>query len=311
MSNYSYLLPEFEAFKDSISTLTDKGGELLKETVNTEEDFSAFKIEELQWEEDGQKLLSEAFAHEKNSFLYEFINTRAEHEFHLTQIGSQRPLVNRVKKIKDTIQKRIEYLYHNVRIIEYCDRIQQGDKFDINSRRNYKMTQKLDLLLDRLYKLNDGGYYPIEMLLEGNGITLNNSTESREILQMLEDNDYIHSLGGLGMEPMARITTRGSMYVEEKSTPYSNNYDDISSEKKDIESRVDEIIEHLEKMGLGQEILFEELQELKELYGKLSKRNWGQIVKGKLVDLALAKLIENDTVSYIYEKLTGHDLRLP
>ena len=78
-----------------------------------------------------------------------------------------------------------------------------------------------------------------------------------------------------------------------------------------MDERVDEILENLKKLGYGQEIIFDEIQELKELYGKLNKKNWGQVVKGKLVDLALAKLVENDTISYIYEKLTNHTLRLP
>ncbi|RXM39633.1 hypothetical protein BOQ62_10700 [Chryseobacterium sp. CH21] len=101
------------------------------------------------------------------------------------------------------------------------------------------------------------------------------------------------------------------MYVEEKREATTENYDNISSNQQEINEKINEVLEHLKKLGYGQEIIFEEIEELKSLHTKLSKKNWGQVLKGKLLDLALSKLVENDTISYVYEHLTNNHLRLP
>jgi len=150
----------------------------------------------------------------------------------------------------------------------------------------------------------------LSCFLEGNGIKLRSSNESRELAGILHDDEYIDTLGGLGAEVMARITSKGAMYVEEMGIPHKESYEDIAYDEMEMRDRVDEVLERLNTMGLGQEILFNELQELKEMYGKLNKKNWGQLLKGKLVDLALGKVVENDTIKFVYEQLTGHELKL-
>ncbi|MNR30924.1 hypothetical protein D3C85_1484020 [compost metagenome] len=58
-------------------------------------------------------------------------------------------------------------------------------------------------------------------------------------------------------------------------------------------------------------MLFDEMQDMKQLYTKLNKKDFGQLVKGKLIDLVIGKMVENDTISYVYESLTHHKLQLP
>ena len=64
------------------------------------------------------------------------------------------------------------------------------------------------------------------------------------------------------------------------------------------------------KQGFGQEILFNELQELKDLYPKLNKKNWGQILKGKLVDLGISQIINQEMAEMIFKGLTEQVLHL-
>ncbi|MNR37266.1 hypothetical protein D3C85_1552710 [compost metagenome] len=109
----------------------------------------------------------------------------------------------------------------------------------------------------------------------------------------------------------ASITISGKIYVEEKRKTYVEDYNSIDDSSTAINASIDEILSKLATLGYGQEIIFNEIEELKELYTKMSKKTFGQVVKGKLVDLALAKLVENDTLEYIFEKLTHHHLRLP
>jgi predicted nuclease with TOPRIM domain len=75
------------------------------------------------------------------------------------------------------------------------------------------------------------------------------------------------------------------MLVEKNRKPIRENYEDIRQTTEEMEKKINEIIERLTVLGYGQEIIFDELQELKDLYTKLSKKTWGQLLKGKLIDL--------------------------
>lgn len=88
------------------------------------------------------------------------------------------------------------------------------------------------------------------------------------------------------------------------------DYNQITESQNEINNKIDEIIAILEKQNFGQEILFNELQELKELYPKLSKKNWGQILKGKLIDLGFAQIINQEIAEKIFTELTNQVLRL-
>ncbi|MCD8416143.1 hypothetical protein LNI90_11875 [Tenacibaculum dicentrarchi] len=88
------------------------------------------------------------------------------------------------------------------------------------------------------------------------------------------------------------------------------NYDAINQSQEKLNSKIEEIIELLTKQGFGQEILFNELQELKELYPKLNKKNWGQVLKGKLIDLGIAQVINQEVAETIFKGLTEQFLRL-
>ena len=88
------------------------------------------------------------------------------------------------------------------------------------------------------------------------------------------------------------------------------NYDAINQSQEKLNSKIEEIIELLTKQGFGQEILFNELQELKELYPKLNKKNWGQVLKGKLIDLGIAQVINQEVAESIFKGLTEQVLRL-
>jgi hypothetical protein len=88
------------------------------------------------------------------------------------------------------------------------------------------------------------------------------------------------------------------------------DYDKITESQIELNKKIDEIIATLNKQNFGQEILFNELQELKELYPKLSKKNWGQILKGKLIDLRFAQVINQEIAENIFTELTNQVLRL-
>ena len=77
-----------------------------------------------------------------------------------------------------------------------------------------------------------------------------------------------------------------------------------------MNEKIDFIIEKLTELGYGQNIIFDEFDELRNLYSKLPKKTWKQVLKGKLMDLALNKLISKETVVYVYKTLTDEILKL-
>jgi hypothetical protein len=108
----------------------------------------------------------------------------------------------------------------------------------------------------------------------------------------------------------AKLTIQGRKYVESRLRKVVVDYNTINASQNELNKKVDEIIAGLKKQGLGQEILFDELQELKELYSKLDKKNWGQVLKGKLIDLGLAEVINREIMGDIFKELTNQILLL-
>ncbi len=274
--------------------------------VLTEQDFLQSKndIEELI--KNCRNFLKESFEEDKfqlaESFYYAGRNSY--------QIPGQKKDWRQLnKELFAGLLERVNTLKYFKRILSVSDAIIKPEIVALTNRNNYTTEQTLELILQKLYDLYDTNYHSIPMILEGNGIKLERHYEDRELGKILEDNGYVKLTHT--RETLAQLTLSGKMYIEEKRKTYKESYEDLDKSQDDMNERVDEILEKLKKLGYGQEIIFDEIQELKELYGKLNKKNWGQVVKGKLVDLALAKLVENDTISYIYEKLTNHTLRLP
>jgi hypothetical protein len=76
-----------------------------------------------------------------------------------------------------------------------------------------------------------------------------------------------------------------------------------SEQESKLHNKLNEIIDQLTKQGYGQEIIFEEIESLKNHFN-LGKKNWFQLLKGKVVDLTFEGIIEKTVVAGIYENLS-------
>lgn len=65
------------------------------------------------------------------------------------------------------------------------------------------------------------------------------------------------------------------------------------------------------KLGVGQEVVFNEVHDLKKLIKKLNKKNWSETIKGKFIDLAINNVISFDTAKDIIETITGDKIKFP
>lgn len=98
-----------------------------------------------------------------------------------------------------------------------------------------------------------------------------------------------------------------SSFSNVSTESYRNDSDFSLKELIDLNDRIDKVLSELEKLGMGQEILFEEIESLKEKGKKVSKKDLGLILIGQLVSFGSGKL-DNDTIKYVFENVTGLDL---
>src|SRR5690606_49208 len=75
----------------------------------------------------------------------------------------------------------------------------------------------------------------------------------------------------------------------------------------ELHSKIDDVLERLEKLGLGQEIIFEEIESLKTKSKKISKKDLKLILIGQLVSFG-SGVIDTETASQIFEQLTDVQL---
>lgn len=306
-----YLTIPFSEFKKKVGDLLAKADSLLSKRIDDTEQLTSFEEEISNWDSSTLELLKTSFNEVNNSYAHDFKYANSN-KYIIPGNGNsfQQPIHKIVDEKKNDLRQKSLQLYGALQMVKISDKVLFPNREDLKLRQNYTINEKLELVLEKLYDVYDDNYYPIQEILVKNGVYLKRSSEERELSKILEDNGYIEILGGLGGY-LARLTSRGAMYVEENRKPIKEDYSSINQTSEELNAKIDEIIETLKMQGLGQEILFDELQELKDLYTKLNKKNWGQVLKGKLFDIGLAKLVENDTLKFIYENLTDNELLLP
>lgn len=304
------LLIKWEEFSKQIDDFsTDAKAILDKEnSIKSEQEFEQVKTELNNLNTRCYNYLKTSFDLERNFIALAFFQAKKV-RYNLGMGNQQKDYSQLKKELFEDLVEKYQTLAYYQRILSISDAYTKPDLVNLTNRNDFTTHETLELILDKLYDLYDNGFHPIPLILEGNGISLKRLYEDRELGKTLEDLGYVKLTHT--RDASAQLTLHGKIYIEEKRKTYKENYEDISKSQAEINSRVDEIVEQLTKLGLGQEIIFDEINELKELYTTLNKKNWGQVVKGKLVDLALAKLIENDTMKFIYEGLTKHAFRLP
>lgn len=88
----------------------------------------------------------------------------------------------------------------------------------------------------------------------------------------------------------------------------SGNDEDYSlNELNDLHSRIDNVLAKLEKLGFGQEIIFDEIEELKSKSKKITKKDLKMMLIGKIVSFGAGK-VDSETASEIFETITQINL---
>lgn len=89
-------------------------------------------------------------------------------------------------------------------------------------------------------------------------------------------------------------------YIYESKTKIETDY----YSRNEIENIKDKLDEVLSKQEFGNQIIFDEFQELKELILFLNKKNWGEVVKGKFGDLVVGGIFNVENASSLFKFIT-------
>ena len=160
-----------------------------------------------------------------------------------------------------------------------------------------KLKDKKLNLLRVLYKYRfDGRYYNVLEILQV--FSSSNRDEAYHIAKALYSEGLVKWLGGPD-GASAEITAEGVEYVEEQGlseSSYAPSDTFSEAERDEVIRKLNEFAERLTKIEVGQQItyddLMEELETLKKLLGVLGKKDWSQVLKGKLVDAGFGTLAD-------------------
>ncbi|UVD79369.1 hypothetical protein NWE55_14740 [Myroides albus] len=314
------LITDWNVFKKNVSELIVEGNEIVQNfdtNKNYEEQKEYISIWHTkilnEFESSFEPNINELSSEIKNAFreqnnTYNTPQNQYNRKFNFPKDKEQENRENNIS-FKNKLESLLKYLSFYLKFLSASDSIIYPELIELNNRDNYSTENVLNLILEKLYILYDTNYISINSILNANGIKLSRHGEERELTKVLEKKGLINVMSARDVS--AQLTIQGKMYVEEKQKTSKSNYEKIDDNQLEFEKTIDQILLKLEKLGYGQQIIFEEIEELKDLHSKLNKKNFGQVLKGKLIDLALSKAIENDTISYIYNKITDEILKLP
>lgn len=299
---YSFKDTDYKTFTEGLDNLSIRTFKIDKTNRGKLEKTTNLVKE---WENDIKSFLNRSIEPDA-SFFEEIVDQDDKSIFANFRIHSDNtdPFEREIKRLERRIRRNKNNIQAIKKYIEICYPLNGKELPEISG-----VQEKLDFTLEILNLLSDDEHYSIETIFKLNNIDFRNG-EPAEIAVALSKKKYVSKKEQyLPSDDAVRITVSGSTYIERKIKARSKNKE---KNKKDsnLSDRIDQIIEKLTKLGYGQEIIFEELEEMREMQGKLSKKSWGQLLKGKLIDLAVGQVINKEVASDVFKFLTNEGMKL-
>lgn len=294
---------KWEGFKKEIENFVSEGNIIVDKyrASRTEEDFEKLKDDKQSWESSVIDYVKTSFEPENKNFAYDF---KAKRGFATGfKLGVDQKVKNTIEALKDEINGLDYYL----KMLFISDAIVRPNEIDIEERKNLDTEGILDLILSKLYDLyNDGKYHSVNWILEGNGIKLNGRGEDWNYGRMLENRGLIETMNG--REVNAKLKLEGKYEIEQARKAQITDYSKISSSNEELKELIKKVLLEIEKLGFGQQIIFDEFDELRNDIPNLSKKSFGQLLKSKLYDLVTAKAFDKAVASEIFKEFTNQIL---
>jgi len=300
-----YLKIESEVFKKLLSEQVNRGKKLLE--IKSSNPFHPMEteIEYNQWHRDNQNLISTSFVNGAENYFFKDYNIPFKGMFKVP--GIEPDLKAKNENILKNVRIRISLIENLIDIVEVGDYLKSNGEIKPNYSNKLSYKAKEELLLTKLYKLQGDRLYSIKEILLANGIVMVSDTEEYDLANYLEEKGFVEN-NSTKDGAFVRIIMSGIDYVENLGT---KTIKESPSENGEMDKKLDLILEKLELLDTGHEVLFEEIEELRDLYGKLNKKNWIELLKGKLLDISISQLLDKDNIEFIYNTLTNGNLKLP
>lgn len=142
---------------------------------------------------------------------------------------------------------------------------------------------------------------------------LDNETKKRQNqeLNFLKEKERINRSELSNIRNINHEIQRQQSIFQDYQVPESeltdNDVEYSLKELTELHQRIDSVLERLDKLGFGQEIIFEEIEELKGKSKKISKKDLKMMLIGKIVSFGMGK-IDTDLAAQIFEEITNVDL---
>ena len=290
-------------FKSQIDEYIIEGEALVEKykSSRTENDLESLKDEQHRWENEVIDYVKTSFEPEHTNFRYEF---KAQRGYNT---GFKLGIDQRIKNIIQALKDEINGLDYYLKMLFISDAIIRAEEINLEERKNLDTEGRLDLILSKLYELYDDRlYHSIKWILEGNGIKLNNHGEDWDYAKMLENRNLIDTI--TTKDTGARLTLEGKYAIEQSRKAQVTDYTKISSSDEELKALIEGVLKEVEKLGIGQQIIFDEFDELRDDIPKLSKKSFGQLLKSKLGDLIAARALNKTLASEIFKQFTDQIL---
>lgn len=147
-------------------------------------------------------------------------------------------------------------------------------------------------VLAELAKRNSPKHVAISALLENNPFRDFTSSEQWEVANLLISEKHVDAIR-VSAGPMLKLTLKGSDFIGGNLEPYIANDKFDSSEVETVKQELERLFEKLNTLQLGQEIIFDEVANLKKLIHVLNKNDWKTLVKGKLFEMGLGSFTDS------------------
>lgn len=274
------LVTSLEEFEFNLKNLAEKGFDLQKPVIATEATFQNIVSNVRNWRKESIDFLKNSFLGDRQTYFSTQFHNAGASNLSFPNL----PLYQKSKNLKDSLQQSINSLMEVPKILRISDAIIDPQRVKDELREKWTINRKKEFILSVLFKLGQNYHYDVNYLYWANGLVETSSQEPYHVAHSLYDSGLIELYGGT----WACINLHGITYLEELPEQSNNVNTGIGEDQNDIDE-INEKLTRLEALmnqnNYGNEIIYDELLELRKNSTKLNLKNWKQLATGKLLAL--------------------------
>jgi hypothetical protein len=229
----------FDQFETEITDLCNVVTALLKRDITSEDEYQAMVTETASLNAGAEALFDQSFSGKE--FLIDYNNSFRGFVIPARPgFIKQPPLYEKAKKVKERVTSINGNLQYYLRLISACDLVRNKDA-DFSGRNRFTVQEQQFFLLKKLFDLDDGGYYDLNILWRGNGLTARSYAQIVEIADQMEKYGHIDTIGGSAAGISGRIAIDGRQFVERNAERSNGVSERITDKMKEMMENIKEM----------------------------------------------------------------------